>query len=152
VHHGDTAGSDTAGIDTAGSAGGNRSGSVPATPAVVHAVVSLPPAGVDVARRRARRAAARRRRRALALGVIAAGLTCGLALPLTSLAGSPASASARPLPVVAGETVYVVRPGDTLWSIAARFDRGGSPRPMAEALARETGSQVVVPGERIPIP
>jgi nucleoid-associated protein YgaU len=51
-----------------------------------------------------------------------------------------------------GETVYVVRPGDTLWSIASRFDHGGDPRPLAEALAQETGSAIVVPGERIAIP
>ncbi len=109
-------------------------------------------AGVDVARRRARRAMVRRRRRAVALATLAAGLLCGLALPLSSLAGSPVPAHLQAQPEVAGETVYVVRPGDTLWSIALRLDHGGDPRAMAEALAAETGSAVVVPGERIPIP
>ena len=108
-------------------------------------------AGVDVSRRRARRAAFRRRRRAVVLAVLAAGAVCGLALPVASLGGSPVAAHPQGVAVV-GETVYVARPGDTLWSIAAQFDHGGDPRPMAEALAREIGSGVVVPGERIPIP
>jgi hypothetical protein len=108
--------------------------------------------GEDVVRRRARRATIRRRRRAVMLAAVAAGVTCGLALPLASLGGSPVAVHAGAQAAVAGETVYVVRPGDTLWSIASRFDRGGNPRPMAEALAREVGSAVVVPGERIPVP
>ena len=117
--------------------------------------------GVDVTRRRARRAVVQRRRRAVVLTAVAAGLVCGLALPLSALGGAPALQHAAlggaPAPQHAfaaapGETVYVVRPGDTLWSIASRFDRGGDPRPLAEALAQETGSAVVVPGERITIP
>ena len=117
--------------------------------------------GVDDARHGARRAAAQRRGRAVALTLLAAGLVCGLALPLSVLGGAPASQHAVPGSAVAsqhatlsppGETVYVVRSGDTLWSIASRFDRGGDPRPLAEALAQETGSDVVVPGERITIP
>ena len=107
--------------------------------------------GIEGPRRRASRTDAQRRRRAVALAVVAAGLVGGLALPLPALGGAPAarlgSAAAAP-----GETVYVVRPGDTLWSIATRFDHGGDPRPLAEALAEETGSAVVVPGEHIAIP
>ena len=106
---------------------------------------------VDVSRRRARRSAIRRRRRAVVLAGIAAGAACGLSLPVASLGGSPVAAHLQGV-AAAGETVYVARPGDTLWSIAAQFDHGGNPRPMAEALAREIGSAVVVPGERIPIP
>lgn len=106
--------------------------------------------GLDVQRRRAVRAATRRRRRAVVLATLAAGLICGLALPLSALGGS----AARPdgTGATASGTVYVVRPGDTLWSIATRFDNGGNPRPLARALARETGSAVVVPGEHIAIP
>jgi len=111
----------------------------------------------DVTQRRARRVAALRRRRAVMLAGVAAGLVCGLALPFAALGGSPAAPGgslAAPGGSLAapGETIYVVRPGDTLWSIAARFDRGGDPRPLAEELARETGSAMVVSGERIVIP
>ncbi len=128
--------------------------------------------GADVTQRSARRVAALRRRRAVVLAGVAGGLVCGLALPFAALGGSPAvpalasaaalraSAEARggsaaaPAAIAAarGEAIYVVQPGDTLWSIASRFDHGGDPRPLAEALARETGSAVVVPGERIAIP
>lgn len=95
----------------------------------------------------------RRRRRRLLLGTVVCGLAGGLALPLSATAGSPATVARRvPTPVVVGRTVYVVQPGDTLWSIAERLDGGGDPRPFAEALARETGSGRVVAGERIAIP
>jgi nucleoid-associated protein YgaU len=109
--------------------------------------------GLDVRRRRAVRAATRRRRRAVVLATLAAGLICGLALPLSALGGS-AARPGRPngTGATAGGTVYVARPGDTLWSIANRFDDGGNARPLARALARETGSAVVVPGEHIAIP
>jgi hypothetical protein len=134
-------------------AGGDTLSVLPSS-AVSRAVVPpLPQAGEDVARRRARRAAIRRRRRAAVLAGVAVVLTCGLALPLASLGGSPAAAGHPDAgATVGGATVYVVRPGDTLWSIAARFEREGNPRPMAEALAREVGSAFVVPGERISIP
>lgn len=113
---------------------------------------------------RPRRVAALRRRRAVVLAGVAGGLVCGLALPFAALGGSPAApgtsvaalsasaAAGSASGAAPGETIYVVRPGDTLWSIASRFDHGGDPRPLAEALARETGSAVVVPGERIAIP
>jgi hypothetical protein len=98
-----------------------------------------------------RRAVAQHRRRAVALVALAAGLVGGLTLPLAALGGSPATRFGSAA-VAPGETVYVVRAGDTLWSIAWHFDHGGDPRPLAEALAAETGSAVVVPGERIAIP
>lgn len=96
-----------------------------------------------------------RRWRAVLLGALLAALVTGLSLPSSVLGGAPAApprALAAQGARVAGSVVYVVKPGDTLWSIAARFDRGGDPRPMAEALARETGSAAVVPGERIVVP
>lgn len=105
--------------------------------------------------RRTPSSAVRRRRRRLLLGATAVGLVTALALPLTGLAGRPAGrhpAAGASQAAATGATVYVVRPGDTLWSIASRFDAGGDPRPLAEAMARETGSATVVPGERITIP
>ncbi len=47
---------------------------------------------------------------------------------------------------------YVVQPGDTLWSIATRFDRGGDPRALVAQLAAQTGSEAVYPGERLRLP
>lgn len=106
--------------------------------------------GVDVGQRRARRAAVQRGRRVVVLAILTAGLVCGLSLPLSALGGSSGARYAGL--DVSRAAVYVVRPGDTLWSIALRFDRGGDPRPLAEAIAKETGSAVVVPGEHIAIP
>ncbi|MGH8979963.1 MAG: LysM peptidoglycan-binding domain-containing protein [Acidimicrobiales bacterium] len=113
-------------------------------------VVPAVPALVDVVTRRTRRVAAVRRRRRVLLCTLVAGLVVLLALPLGALGGAaPAPTGGA---VAAGVTVYVVQPGDTLWSIASRFDRGGDPRPLAEAIAEQTHSMTVVPGERIAIP
>ena len=108
-------------------------------------VVVRPARGVQVPRR------ARRRRVLVGAGL--AGLLVGLALPVSILGGAPAPAPRGAQgAALAGSTLYVVQPGDTLWSIASRFDRGGDPRPLAEAIARETGSAAVVPGEHIVLP
>jgi hypothetical protein len=45
-----------------------------------------------------------------------------------------------------------VQPGDSLWSIAARVDPSGDPRPLVAKLAAELGSSTVQPGEHITIP
>lgn len=107
----------------------------------------------DVTARRAQRATRRTRRRRVVLATVAVLLSVGLALPFSILGGSRPGARVAPArAATAGADVYVVQPGDTLWSIASRFDRTGNPRALAEALAKETGSSAVVPGERIQIP
>ena len=53
---------------------------------------------------------------------------------------------------VAHHAGYVVRPGDTLWSIAERLDPSGDPRPVVAQLAAEVGSDTVVPGEHVVLP
>ncbi|MCL4422393.1 MAG: LysM peptidoglycan-binding domain-containing protein [Actinobacteria bacterium] len=50
------------------------------------------------------------------------------------------------------EVVYIVRPGDTLWSIATHVVHGGDPRPMVARLEREVDGNVIHPGQRIRIP
>ena len=51
------------------------------------------------------------------------------------------------------ERVYVVRPHDTLWSIAARF-YGGDPREGIWKLEHRNGltRSLLVPGERLRVP
>ncbi len=90
----------------------------------------------------------RRRRTLLAVTGL---LLVGLALPLSGTGGhSHATGSA--LAETGKPFVYTVQPGDTLWSIAARIEPSGDPRPLVARLAAQTGSEAVVPGERISVP
>jgi len=86
------------------------------------------------------------RRRRLLVAAVAAVLLILLMLPIRVLGGA-SLASAGP---VAGQQ-YIVKGGDTLASIAQRAD-AANPASMTARLVAETGSTVVVPGERIIIP
>jgi hypothetical protein len=48
--------------------------------------------------------------------------------------------------------LYVVRPGDTIWSVAVRYDQGGDPRPLMDQLEGEIGGGVLQPGEQLIVP
>jgi hypothetical protein len=69
-----------------------------------------------------------------------------LALPLRQLGGSTLAQD----PPASGQE-YLVKPGDSLASIAGQADPA-HPASMATSIAREVGSTVVVPGEHIQIP
>jgi len=74
-----------------------------------------------------------------------------LAIPLGGSGGdSHTTGSASAAQLHAG--TYVVRSGDTLWSIAQRVDPSGDPRPIVSQLASELGTYTVVPGEQVTIP
>jgi LysM domain-containing protein len=97
--------------------------------------------------------AAVRRRRVL-LGTVAAVFAVLLALPWGGAGGRPL---ATPGPALAGAPVahhalYIVQPGDSLWSIAQRLDPGSDPRPVVARLASQAGGDTVVPGERLVLP
>ena len=47
---------------------------------------------------------------------------------------------------------WVVKPGDTLWSIAEAIDPQGDVRPLVDRLAKETGNASLYPGEVIQLP
>ena len=74
-------------------------------------------------------------------------------------AGALAS-SAHPLRVVQlpgsvpvkGGYAYVVRPGDTLWSIASRIEPGSNPQPLVDRLEAEIGGRTLEPGDRLVLP
>ncbi|HEX7096796.1 MAG TPA: LysM domain-containing protein [Acidimicrobiales bacterium] len=87
----------------------------------------------------------RRRLVAVALGVLV--LACAVLLA-ARVGKADAELQGPPPPA----PVYVVRPGDTLWSIAARLDPGGDPRPLVEQLAEAAGGAELVPGQRIELP
>ena len=63
--------------------------------------------------------------------------------PAAVLPGSTASSAA-----VASD-VYLVEPGDTLWSIAERIAPGEDPRPIVYRLAQQTGGASLRPGQRL---
>ena len=52
------------------------------------------------------------------------------------------------------QRVYVVRPGDTVWSIAERASGGGDPRSLVDAIAARNGIDAgsIVPGQALVIP
>lgn len=88
------------------------------------------------------------------LGAATVGILVALALPW---GGAGGHTLATPGPVLAGATVshhsvYVVQPGDTLWSIAERLDPSGDPRVLVAELQAQIGSDTVQAGERLRLP
>ncbi len=73
-------------------------------------------------------------------------IVSGQRLTIPTCGGAPAAPSA---PAASGQTVHVVQPGDSFWSISQRY--GVS----MEAIARANGmsvSSVIIPGQRLIIP
>ncbi len=101
----------------------------------------------------ARRRRARARRRRILLGVSSGAVLVALALPWGGAGRHPL---ATPGPVLAGatasKTLYVVQPGDTMWTIAERLDPGGDPRPVVLRLEQEVGSDSLQPGQHLHLP
>jgi Tfp pilus assembly protein FimV len=85
-----------------------------------------------------------RRRRAL----LAASLLAAAALVGTRASAADESSRAST------STVRVVRPGDTLWSIALEAAPGRDPRPVVDAIERlnDVRSSELVPGLELRIP
>lgn len=108
-----------------------------------------PPSVVPVRPATGRRTSPAVRRRRALLAVMALALVA-LAFPLGGVDG-PSHATGSTL-AGNGPTDYTVRPGDSLWSIAARMDPSADPRPMVARLAAEIGTYQVVPGEQITLP
>ena len=92
-----------------------------------------------------------RRRR---LAVLAAALSV-LVLPALVFAASGSSTSVTPAsapvaPAVApASPVYIVQPGDTLWSIAHAVDPHADPRDVVDHLVELNGSGALQPGQRL---
>ena len=89
-----------------------------------------------------------RRRRAVA----GAAALVVVAVVLLSLLGARASADTEVGVEVRPPAVYVVRPGDSLWSIAAELAPQRDPRPVVAALQRAAGKGDIQPGQRILVP
>ena len=107
--------------------------------------------------------ATRYRRRRLAALVLATTVVFGAVgavgyiRSLTGPDGAPVPIDAGPssaepsAPRLTGGEVYVVRPGDTLWSIAASVAPGDDPRPVVDRLRAATDIGVRQAGDRLVI-
>ena len=85
----------------------------------------------------------RRRVTAVLLGMV---LVLVMAQAGAALGGSTLAAPER-RPAVLEHTI--VRPGDSLWSVAQRLAPGEDPRPVVDALEQARHGEPLVPGERV---
>jgi hypothetical protein len=89
-----------------------------------------------------------RRRRVAALllvAVVGLGLTALLRWTASSVVGGDES----PQPISAA--VYVVQPGDTLWTIAERVAPGDDPRPIVAELRDRHGDSELQVGDKLDV-
>lgn len=82
-----------------------------------------------------------------------------MTLSVALVAGAWAGPMARALgggreAIPTARTSYLVRDGDTLWSIAERLAPGDDPRPLVDAIATANGVEAgaLVPGSTLVIP
>ena len=78
----------------------------------------------------------------------------GAALLVIVLAAQGAQALGRDEPAPDRSIEHVVRPGDSLWSIAVRASDGVDTRPVVDAIERANGlaGEPIVPGQVLRIP
>jgi hypothetical protein len=119
---------------------------------------SIQPYSHPVVRRAAHRPspAVLRRRRAVSVMVVATlliGCWLGLQAALGRIGGGPLATTGAPGgPRPAAGRVWIVRPGDTLWSIAEAAHPGSDVRPLVDRLAAAVGSSHLYPGEAVVLP
>ena len=91
------------------------------------------------------------RRRRVTLALITIGLAAIVSGPVANAVG-PQGPDAGMAPASHG--TYVVREGDTLWSIATTVAHGADPRPLVDAIEGENGVGAgdLVPGMTLSIP
>lgn len=93
--------------------------------------------------------ATRIRRRRLAALLLVALLALGLAAMLRWTAANVVGSDESPQPITS--SVYVVQPGDTLWSIAERVAPGTDPRPVVAELRERNGDSELEVGDRLDV-
>jgi hypothetical protein len=86
-------------------------------------------------------------RRRLTAVVMGLALVLVMAQAGAALGGSSLAAPERR--PASDHASTVVRPGDSLWSVATRLARGEDPRPVVDALAEARGGALLTPGERV---
>lgn len=87
----------------------------------------------------------------VAVGVIALGqgAFAAMAPPAPPVAAAP---SAEHVPAATPQASVVVRPGDTIWSLARRIQPDGDVRPLVDQLVAANGGDAVVAGDRLLLP
>jgi hypothetical protein len=96
-----------------------------------------------------------RRRRRIAAAMVSVVVGVVLGAPVAgALSRHPEQADAKAVPAKRWEQVYVVRVGDTVWSIAESVAQGADPRAVVDAIAVRNGidAGAVVPGQAIIVP
>jgi Tfp pilus assembly protein FimV len=100
-------------------------------------------------------AAVYRRRRLVAgvLAVLFVVVAGWAATQVAALGGVPASAPERgPVAPPAAPAEVVVRPGDTMWSIATRLQPEGDVRGLVRRLVQANGGSAIEPGDVLSLP
>ena len=99
-----------------------------------------------------------RRRRLLAAGLFLLAIAAVLVTAQSIWAGTgggplsaTGAAASRPAVSQIDSAEWVVRPGDTLWSIARSVQPSGDERPLVDKLSAEVGGNLY-PGQVIPLP
>ena len=110
---------------------------------------SPPPPVVQPGRRPLPDRATRIRRRRLAALLVVGVLAFGLAALLRWTAASVVGSDESPQPITSA--VYVVQPGDTLWTIAERVAPGADPRPVVAELRQRHGDTELEVGDRLDV-
>lgn len=93
--------------------------------------------------------ATRIRRRRLAALVLVVLLGIGLTALLRWTAANVVGSDESPQPITS--SVYVVQPGDTLWSIAERVAPDSDPRPIVAELRERNGASELEVGDRLDV-
>ena len=95
-----------------------------------------------------------RHRRRVALAISSIALALLLSAPVAAALGRQHAERAGVRPAARSEQIYVVRPGDTVWTIAERVAAGEDPRPWVDAIAVRNGIQAgsLVPGQSLILP
>ncbi|MDQ2726453.1 MAG: LysM peptidoglycan-binding domain-containing protein [Actinomycetota bacterium] len=103
-----------------------------------------------------RRVAANRRAAVLLAGFVVAVLSMLFALQaaLGGGAGGPliTGAASAGAPRPAATHAWLVRPGDTLWSIAAAVHPHGDVRPLVDRLSAQVGGRPLMVDQRLTLP
>ena len=96
-----------------------------------------------------------RRRRRIAGAFLCMALALVVGAPVAGALGRhDGSAKANVHPARPSEQIYVVRAGDTVWSIAERVAGGRDPRVLVDAIAARNriDASAIVPGQPIIVP